>query len=202
MSRAITPEQMMAYDQARATALESSACLLAAFKVIGVPRTMLDVGCGDGHLVKIAAALGTQRATGLDIAVSTVVGGDGYALINVDIEGHDFSLMYGGAMDLVLCLEVAEHLSPNAADPLCATLAGALAQDGILLFSAATPGQGGSGHVNEQPHDYWVSRLSARGLTLDRTLTSKLSVAWRVAAPAAWWYAKNLLVFRKQAVWR
>jgi len=25
----------------------------------------------------------------------------------------------------------------------------------LLLFSAATPGQGGTGHINERTHEYW-----------------------------------------------
>ena len=33
----------------------------------------------------------------------------------------------------------------------------------IVLFSAALPGQGGSGHLNEQPLPYWVRKFWRRG---------------------------------------
>ena len=47
--------------------------------------------------------------------------------------------------DLVICLEVAEHLSKTRADSFIADLA----QLGdIILFSAAIPFQGGVGHIN------------------------------------------------------
>jgi len=95
--------------------------------------------------------------------------------------------------DLVLCWEVAEHLPAAAADVLCDTLA--RLTRARLLFTAAVPGQGGSGHVNEQLPSYWRERLEARGLTYDERSTVLLQQAFREAAPRAWWYGRNLQVF-------
>lgn len=187
--------QALACQQSAATALDSARCLLAAFDRLGVPDSMLDVGCGNGHLVRIAGALGVSAA-GMDIALPKHESRNGYVLVRADLS---IPFVEMTPRDLVLCLEVAEHLPPESAETLCDTLVGAVALGGTLLFSAATPGQGGAGHLNEQPHDYWRALLTARGLVEDGTLTADLRREWTVAAPRAWWYPKNLIVFRRTA---
>ena len=62
----ISAEQRLSYEQAEATRWESSLCLMAAFRVVGVPHTMIDIGCGPGHTVALATALGVQ-AQGVDV---------------------------------------------------------------------------------------------------------------------------------------
>jgi len=98
--------------------------------------------------------------------------------------------------DLVLCWEVAEHLPADSAETLCNTLLRHVTPGGILLFTAATPGQGGDAHLNEQPVTYWRQRLAARGLVPDSLLTMALAQAWTQQAPRTPWYGKNLQVFR------
>jgi hypothetical protein len=62
--------------------------------------------------------------------------------------------------DIVFCIEMAEHIpetkSENLVDFLCA-------HGDIVLFSAAVPGQGGVGHINEQNQSYWFDKFYARG---------------------------------------
>ena len=69
--------------------------------------------------------------------------------------------------DLAQCLEVAEHLTESSADLLVKTLTD-LAP--LALFSAAHPGQGGQGHLNERWPVYWQRRFSQHGF--DGTLCS------------------------------
>lgn len=188
-----TAEQRVAYEQSAATAEDACRCLLAAFAYLGIPESMMDVGCGPGHLVKLATMLGSRTAFGVDINV-----GDGFhrdenhSVVSCDLIQGD---VVGGTYDLALCLEVAEHLPPESSDTLCDTLA--QATGGTLLFSAATPGQGGSGHLHEMPHEYWREKLVARGLRFDPETTEKLRRTWGEVAPAAWWYGKNIQVFRQ-----
>jgi hypothetical protein len=58
--------------------------------------------------------------------------------------------------DLVVSLEVAEHLSEKSADTFVQSLADA---GKIILFSAAIPKQGGFNHVNEQWPEYWIKKF-------------------------------------------
>ena len=62
--------------------------------------------------------------------------------------------------DLVISLEVAEHLPAASADSFVDNLT--LAGD-VILFSAAIPYQGGTGHINEQWPDYWDKKFYERG---------------------------------------
>jgi hypothetical protein len=59
-------------------------------------------------------------------------------------------------------------------------------------MSAAQPGQGGVGHFNEQPPEYWISKMASVGYTLDEALTQRLQ-----ATPDE--YAANMLAFRHEA---
>lgn len=191
-----TVQQKIAYEQAAATRLDSSKCLLAAFERLGVPESMTDVGCGPGHLVQIADGLGVWSA-GYDIALPkpiTRMPGRS-ALFETDLtDPEDCQGMQ--LSELVLCWEVAEHIEEEHADWLCQLLSEVT--EGTLLFTAAVPGQGGSGHVNEQPHEYWIEKLSELGLTYVWPVTEALRGDFAVAAPRAWWYGRNLMVFRKE----
>lgn len=97
-----------------------------------------------------------------------------------------------GASYLVLCLEVLEHIERDrhtvAIDNVCRTVA----PGGWLVFSAATPGQGGHGHVAERPEAEWREELASRGLVEDAEKTSAL----REAAVLPWFKA-NVMVWRR-----
>jgi hypothetical protein len=61
-----------------------------------------------------------------------------------------------------------------------------------MVFSGATIGQQGLGHVAERPEREWRQELEKRGLVLDR---AKMIVLRETAqAP---WYKKNLMVFNR-----
>ena len=158
-------------DGARRSA-EVLATLIDGFTV----DTVLDVGCGEGYLVE---ALRRR-----DIAA---LGLDGDPLPGVDeVVDFDGPLPDVGRYDLVTCLEVAEHV--RAAEPFVEWLCAAAP---LVLFSAAVPGQGGDGHVNERPTGYWVELFAVQGYRGSGALRWRLWEDERVE----WWYRQNLLVF-------
>jgi len=53
-----------------------------------------------------------------------------------------------------MSLEVGEHLPSEAAEGFVGSIT---SLSSVVLFSAAIPSQGGTGHVNEQWPDYWAS---------------------------------------------
>lgn len=199
-----TAAQRLACEQSQATQMESTLCLLSAFHYLGVPFSLIDLGCGIGHLCDVAVAIGAPQVLGVDISLppEPEVRPAGAMLF-----WGDLSKPWRAPFDaeMVLCLEVAEHLPPEAADTLCDSLAGATRfpspdnGPGSLLFSAATPGQGGSGHLNEQPHDYWREKLLARRFVENAVGTERLRRTWSRLAPNAWWYGGNVMVFEREA---
>jgi hypothetical protein len=80
--------------------------------------------------------------------------------------------------------EVAEHIHPRYARHLVATLTRAP----LVIISAAQPGQGGEGHLNEQPLSYWRSLFEERGFMLDEPATAELH-----ALPDE--FARNMMVY-------
>jgi SAM-dependent methyltransferase len=116
-------------------------------------HTVIDVGCGTGAWAYIAQTLG-RNAVGVDQDVPPDLRRP-IVYINCDLR-HGYPCT---GFDLAICLEVAEHLPAEAAVPLV----NGLARAGIILFSAATPGQQGVGHINCQPHEYWHDLFLTRG---------------------------------------
>ena len=210
MTDTTTDLTLLAYQQSQETAEESTRCLLAAFAYLGVPDSLIDLGCGNGHLVRIAGGLGVQ-SFGVDLHVkeSLSLGTSEWYCERFDLtkplSPMEMALMFSHApypmadrkMSMALCWEVAEHLPPDAGPTLCDTAVSVLAPGGTLLWTAATPGQGGAGHVNERSHAYWRHMLVDRGLRYQSGLTDRLRRVWADVASRAYWYAVNLLVFRK-----
>ena len=83
---------------------------------------------------------------------------------------------------------MAEHLSEASADGFVASLV-RLAP--VVLFSAAIPHQGGTGHINEQWPDYWVAKFAGHDFAVVDCLRRRL---WNNAKILPW-YRQNMLVF-------
>lgn len=103
----------------------------------------------------------------------------------VDLES-DFSL--GERFDLVQCLEVAEHLSPASGPTLVASL---VRHGEVVLFSAASPGQGGEFHINEREPEYWRSLFIELGYRMYDSIRPRIADI-RSIDP---WYRYNSFVF-------
>jgi hypothetical protein len=95
-------------------------------------------------------------------------------------------------VDLALCLEVAEHLHEEAAQPLIDLLVAAAP---VVAFSAGIPCQHGLGHVNLQWPEYWRSRFALRGY---RQLDMFRAVLWEDRR-VSYWYRQNLFLYANEA---
>jgi hypothetical protein len=69
----------------------------------------------------------------------------------------------------------------------------------IVVFSAAQPGQGGLGHVNEQPTDYWIDLFEKEGQIYRPDLTAQLRARLDPLTMSAPWLPANLTVFSRDA---
>jgi len=116
-------------------------------------RNVVDIGCGPGTYVRALREAG-QQAAGYDID-DRVKGKEAEGLHCESL----FDLKLTEPADLILCLEVAEHIEEAKADAVVDSVVRNLAKGGFLFWSAAQPGQGGDGHVNCQPKQYWADKL-------------------------------------------
>lgn len=150
-------------------------------------RSVVDVGCGQGAWLSVFKECGVADILGLDGSAGAAAG---LKIAPAEFRAMDLSRPQcpPRRFDLALSLEVAEHLPPAAAPGLVGLLT-TLAP--VVLFSAAIPLQGGTGHVNEQWPAYWADRFAERGFAVADALRSELWDDARVA----WWYRQNLLFF-------
>lgn len=167
---------------------DSQRVLMTIFALFGIPRTLLDVGCGDGAMIKLAHSMGVD-VIGVDIEPPLLP----YALAGD--AGKLFQLKR--QFDLVLCLETAEHIPASGEYNLCLNIADHVRTGGTVVFSAALPNQDGDGHVNGQPPAHWRDLLWDAGrLSYRSEKTAELSLMLRhTAGPLAHWLPANVQVF-------
>jgi len=163
----------------------------------GKPTTMIDYGSGDGWWSHSFKSIGSDTcfAVELDEIAKDHTPEDVYFL------QHDLREPLNDLLrtfDLVICLEVAEHLPKQAAhNALLATLAKSTGH--LLLFSAAQPGQPGTGHINPQPQSYWIEAMEKWPyIKLSSERTAAARTAFERIVPAGLdFLPRNLLVFAR-----
>ena len=156
------------------------------------PSSVVDVGCG----------IGTWLSVFQDFGVKDIVGIDGEyvskRLLFFDENkfiSHDLTkpLNLGRKFDLVVSLEVAEHLPESSADMFIELLT---SLGDVVIFSAAIPNQGGQNHLNEQWPTYWQGKFNQHRFNL-----------YDCIRPIIWlnesidcWYRQNMLLAVREGV--
>jgi SAM-dependent methyltransferase len=154
------------------------------------PKSIIDVGCGLGVWLQVFAENGVANVHGIDgdyIDRSKLHINQG-DFASVDLT-RDFSI--DAKYDLVVCLEVAEHLPAACAEILIQRLTSA---SSVVLFSAAIPGQGGTSHVNERWPEYWRSLFAKHDFVMFDPFRPQIRNDRRVA----FWIRQNLFLFVKR----
>jgi SAM-dependent methyltransferase len=179
-----------------AYAVQNAAKVVTAMcEVFPQVRSVIDVGCGSGAFAAEAARQGL-RAIGLEhsrhgINLARQQG--------VDCRPFDVARpvreQMSEVVDLAYSFEVAEHVPASLADNFVhfMTRLGPL-----VVFTAAQPGQGGIGHLNEQPLEYWIQKFEREGFDQSRAETDALRASFQTRQTSYWFY-RNALVFRRRA---
>ena len=173
-------------DQQRGSAESAKGVLPLIIAAIN-PNSAIDVGCGIGTWLAVLAERGVADIWGID--------GDyvDRTLLQIPQERflpHDLTLPIDlkRRFDLVLCLEVAEHLAAESAPTLIDSL---VRLGSVILFSAAIPFQGGISHVNEQWPEYWAHHFSRKNYVPVDYIRRQI---WH-SRDVPWFYAQNILLF-------
>jgi hypothetical protein len=151
------------------------------------PERVIDVGCGRGVWLAAFQEVGVPHVAGVDgpWVQPDKLHIDSILFIERDL-GSAWQL--DGHFDIALCLEVAEHLPQQSSAHLVDQLT-ALAP--IVVFSAAIPGQGGTGHINEQWPPYWQALFAGNGFI---RVDAIRPLVWR-DPNVAWFYQQNIYLY-------
>jgi SAM-dependent methyltransferase len=155
------------------------------------PTSVVDVGCGIGLFLAAFAAKGVKELCGID---GPWVTPEQLHISREQFIAHDLTapIHLERHFDLVMCLEVAEHLPSESAPTLVESLV-RLGQ--VVLFSAAVPLQGGVSHINEQWPEYWVALFAKSGYQAVDCIRRRIWENKKVL----WYYSQNAILFVEES---
>jgi SAM-dependent methyltransferase len=134
-------------------------------------KSIIDVGCGTGVYVAEFQSKGL-RAVGCEYGKRPRRWAAKFAreIYSFDVTKPLVPLP-GAPFDCAMSLEVGEHIPADLAERFVQFIA---MHSGLVVFSAAQPRQGGEGHVNEQPKEYWIEKFVSQRFRLDHAATTAI----------------------------
>lgn len=148
-------------------------------------RSVLDIGCGEGHAIKYFKGLGCDvlGIDGSSIAIKDSV-------VPQNVVKHDFckgDYTLNKKYDITWSCEFVEHVKPKYLYNFLKTFK---FSNKYVFMSHAQPGQCGWHHVNCRSDNYWIKIFSKIGFKFDSELTK---ISRKLAKKGH--FAKSGLVF-------
>ncbi|MFH1727411.1 MAG: methyltransferase domain-containing protein [Pseudomonadota bacterium] len=148
------------------------------------PQSVLDLGCGVGRSLDYFKAnnINVTGVEGSKMAIAKSLNPE--LIIHYNLNNP---LNLNQRFDLIWSFEFVEHIHPDFVKNLMKTFSN---HSDVVVISAAPPGQGGEGHFNEQPPEYWISQFSTYGYVYNKVYTNKIKIIKEM-------FSKNILIFEK-----
>jgi len=160
------------------------------FSNIFNPKSVVDLGCGRGTWLKAFGECGSENLVGLDGHWNNQnqMIDQSIKFIATDLNKPIDNIK--DRFDLAISVEVAEHLKEESSTTFVRNLT---ALSDVVMFGAAYENQGGTDHINEQPHTYWAKKFIQDGYT-----------PYDIFRPNMWgnsniefWYQQNTFLYVK-----
>jgi GT2 family glycosyltransferase/glycosyltransferase involved in cell wall biosynthesis/SAM-dependent methyltransferase len=160
------------------------------------PASVLDAGCGRGYLLIALRRCGVE-AWGIDNSEASIQNAlpesQPYCQIGSIVETFPHS-----HYDLIVCIDVIEHLSPKEAERAVENLCSY--SDDILL--SCTPVDFfDSAHLNVQPPDYWVGLFSRFGFIHEIDFDASFIAPWAMRFRKIQLSTSDMLSNYEQKLW-
>ncbi|MEM6478287.1 MAG: methyltransferase domain-containing protein [Pseudomonadota bacterium] len=177
------------HDKSREKRVRNGAYVADAIRTAFKPKTLIDLGCGLGFFLSAMAQKGSD-VTGVDNGwvsdLQTEIPHERYTFADLNKPFETDT-----RFDMAVSFECAEHLARSRADGFVADLC---KLSDTIAFSAAVPGQGGSGHRNPQWQGYWAALFAEQGYECYDYLRPQLAAN----EDAFLWFRQNPLIYIKQ----
>lgn len=139
------------------------------------PRSVLDAGCAMGFLVEKLRQRGIE-AWGIDISSYAI------SQVHESVQAYCRQGSILGAFpqekyDLIVCLEVLEHLSPSEGEQAVANIC---KHTDDVLFSSTPVDFHEPTHQNVQPVGYWVDLFARHGFVYDIPFDASFVSPWAI----------------------
>lgn len=159
------------------------------------PTSILDLGCGVGSYIEGALNAGCQTVMGIEISFD----------VAKEFFTNDISpfIRYGDAtkqididqtFDCVMSFETGEHIDPNGTQAFIDNIV--RFSNKYIVMTVASPGQGGTGHINLRPKDFWISAIESKGFKHKQELVNQFVSDWKHLG-AEKYILRNLMVFER-----
>ena len=175
------------YSAQASRSLQSARAVVPLAMEFFRPSSVVDVGCGVGTWLKAFSECGVEELRGYD---GPWVKRDELLIPETSFTEIDLEqgIRADRRYDLVVCLEVAEHLDPSAAETLVSSIV-SLAP--AAVFSAAVPGQPGRNHINLHWPSYWRTLFARHQWRRFDALRPRIRQNHAIDS----WYRDNTFIF-------
>jgi hypothetical protein len=160
------------------------------------PATVLDAGCALGFLVETLRARGIE-AYGIDIS--------DYAIQQVIEEIKPYCVVgsvldpFPRKYDLIVCIEVLEHLSPAECDQAIANFCQSADE---VMFSSTPDDYREATHINVRPPDYWAGIFARYGFYRDVDYDASYITPWAMRFVRAYQPVYRLVEAYERRLWQ
>ena len=156
-------------------------------------NSVVDYGCGAGWFLYYFKKFGIKDLLGIEPNKQMLSVLDKSIKNNIKFLDLRKEIDLNRVFDIAMNIEVAEHIDKEFADIIIQNIT---RHTDFLVFSAATPGQRGHGHVNEQPFEYWQTKLEKCSFYCDKEATSNFRNRLKKKKVKKW-YIRNISVFER-----
>ena len=136
------------------------------------PRRVLDAGCAIGMLVEALRARGLD-ARGIDLSSFAIDSAP--AALRPFLRTGSIAEPFDERYDLIVCIEVLEHMPPDEADRAIANIA---AHTDDVLFSSTPFDYREPTHVNVRMPEEWAEAFARQGLYRDVDFDASFVTKW------------------------
>jgi hypothetical protein len=136
------------------------------------PKTVLDAGCAIGLLVEQLRAQGVD-AEGVDISEYAIA--QAHPSVQPYVRIGSVAQPFGKRYDLIVCIEVVEHMPAAEAE---AAIANLCAHTDDLLFSSSPLDYKEATHFSVRPVEHWAELFARQGFYRDIDFDARFLTPW------------------------